>query len=211
MDGNGEEGLYGSKAAWPAGMLGLVRASLEVFFETDEVHQSLELLSTSVISAMRDGGNLFFLGNGGSFADAQHFAGELQGRFLFDREPLPCFALGSNPAALTAIANDYSYSDIFIRELKASLTSRCVVIGLSTSGRSRNVLEALQFALTRSSEIWLLTGEIRPEIDQRIKTVCFPSRETPRIQEMQKIFGHLLCERVESELFGSAPIDSTLS
>lgn len=196
------------EASWAVAWLGRAQRSLEGFFNDEEVCRSLELLSFSIISALKEGGNVFFLGNGGSFADAQHFAGELQGRFLFDRDPLPCFALGSNPAALTAIANDYSYSEIFIRELKARLSPRCVVIGLSTSGRSRNVLEALQYASTRGSESWLLTGKRRPEVGTSLKTICFPSSETPRIQEMQKIFGHLLCERVEAEIFGSAPSNS---
>lgn len=194
-----------NEPSWAAAWLRRVQSSLKGFFDDQEVCRSLELLSSSIISALKQGGNVFFFGNGGSFADAQHFAGELQGRFLFDRDPLPCFALGSNPAALTAIANDYSYNDIFIREMKARISPGSIVIGLSTSGRSRNVLEALQYASTLASETWLLTGTNRPEVDTSIRTVCFPSAETPRIQEMQKIFGHLLCERVEAELFGPAP------
>ena len=151
---------------------------------------------------LRDGGRILLCGNGGSAADALHIAAELSGRFLKERRPLPAIALVANPSALTAIGNDYGFEHVFARQVEGLATAKDVVIGLSTSGESENVVRALQAAGACGALRVALTGadggRVAAEADFHLPA---PSRETPRIQEAHILVGHLLCEIVEKSIF----------
>ena len=142
-----------------------------------------------------------FCGNGGSAADAQHLAAELMGRFMIDRAPLPAMALTVNSSAMTAIANDYSYEEVFDRQLRGIGRSGDVLVAISTSGNSGNVVRAIEAA----REINILTIGLTGESGGRMGNLCdicirVPSASTPRIQEMHIAVGHCLCELVEAAL-----------
>lgn len=157
----------------------------------------------AMIAAFRDGGSAFFFGNGGSAADAQHWAAELSGRFYQDRAPLPAIALTTNSSAVTAIANDDGYEEIFERQLAGQAEAGDVAVGISTSGNSANVVRALRYG----KETGLVTvgvtstgeGDMDPFCEHRID---IPSDDVARIQEGHLLCGHLLCALVERELFG---------
>jgi len=163
----------------------------------------LNTVGMSMVDALQEGHKLFFMGNGGSAADAQHLAAEFVGRYLREREPLPAIALSVNTSSLTAIANDYSYEMVFARQLQALGAKGDVAIGLSTSGKSRNILYAMEAAKAKHMITVGLSGESGGQLRERVEyCFCAPSRETPRIQEAHIMIGHLLCEIVEDELFG---------
>jgi D-sedoheptulose 7-phosphate isomerase len=154
------------------------------------------------VSALRDGGKIMFAGNGGSAADAQHWAGELVSRFYYDRPGLPAIALTTDTSILTAIGNDYGYDYTFARQVEALGRSGDVLVAISTSGRSRNILRALDAAEERGVRVIGFTGQGGGDMASRCE-VCFqvPSAETPRIQEGHEFIGHLLCALIESEVF----------
>lgn len=153
--------------------------------------------------ALRGGHRAFLFGNGGSAADAQHMAAELVGRYLRDRPGLPVMALTVNSSSLTAIANDYSYDEVFARQLEALGTAGDIAIGISTSGNSRNVLLAIEVAKRKGMISVGLTGggggQLKGLAD---RCICVPSADTPRVQEAHILLGHILSEIVETELFG---------
>jgi len=153
---------------------------------------------------LRDGGQLFLCGNGGSAADAQHIAAEFVGRFYKERPALRAEALTTNTSILTAIGNDYGYERIFARQLEAKAAPGDVLIGISTSGGSNNVLEALRYGKREGLLTVMLTGERYPmELEELCDFVLnIPSDITPRIQEAHIFLGHLWAEFVEADLFG---------
>ncbi|MCX5805054.1 MAG: D-sedoheptulose 7-phosphate isomerase [Proteobacteria bacterium] len=156
-----------------------------------------------IISAIKSGNKLMICGNGGSAADAQHIAGEFVCRFYNDREPFPAIALTTDTSVITAISNDYSYDQIFSRQVRALGKPGDVLLGISTSGSSGNVLEAFKAGRLIGIKTVLLTGEIENTIaahsDMVIKA---PSTDTPRIQEMHLVIEHIICKIVEKEIFG---------
>jgi len=151
---------------------------------------------------VRDGARILLCGNGGSATDALHIAAEFSGRFLKERRPLPAIALVANPAAVTAIGNDYGFERIFARQVEALAAAKDVVIGLSTSGESENVIRALRAAGELGALRVALTGanggRLAAEADFALSV---PSDETPRIQEAHILVGHILCEIVETSIF----------
>jgi len=152
----------------------------------------------SIISAIRSGNKLLICGNGGSAADAQHMAGEFLCRFYKDREPLPAIALTTDTSVITAISNDYDYDQVFARQIKALGRKGDVLLGISTSGSSKNVLEAFKAARQMEIKTILLTGQTEKEIAQYSDIVIkTPSTDTPRIQEMHLLIEHIICELVE--------------
>lgn len=168
----------------------------------DAILRALNLLADSVVNCYRHDGKVLFCGNGGSAADAQHLAAELSGRYYYDRPPLFAEALHVNTSYLTAVANDYSYDDVYSRLLAAMGRKGDVLIGLSTSGNSGNVVKALQ----KAREIGMLTVGFTGETGGKMKDLCdilinIPSKDTPRIQECHMLLGHTLCEIVETQLF----------
>jgi D-sedoheptulose 7-phosphate isomerase len=154
-----------------------------------------------LLKALRSGGRVFFCGNGGSAADAQHLAGEFLGRFLLERAPWPALALTVNTSTLTAIANDYGYETVFARQLAGLGRAGDVLVALSTSGNSRNVVAALETARAQSIGTIGFTGRNESAMS-RLCDLCIraPSTHTPRIQEMHIAIGHAICELVEAEL-----------
>ncbi len=147
-------------------------------------------------------GKVLFCGNGGSAADAQHLAAELSGRFYYDRDPLYAEALHVNTSFLTAVANDYSYDEIYARMIKGSGKKGDVLFGISTSGNSINVVKALEQAKTLGMKTVALTGESGGDMASLVDLcIKVPSDDTPRIQEAHILIGHIICEIIESELF----------
>ena len=157
-----------------------------------------------IVKCYRNGGKVLWCGNGGSAADAQHLAAELSGRFYYDRPPLFSEALHVNTSYLTAVANDYGYEVVYSRLVEAMGRKGDVLIGLSTSGTSANVVKALEKARTTGITTVGFTGKS----GGTMKTLCdhlinIPSTDTPRIQECHMLLGHTICEMVEKELFPS--------
>jgi D-sedoheptulose 7-phosphate isomerase len=147
-------------------------------------------------------GKVLFCGNGGSAADAQHLAAELSGRFYYDRPPLHADALHCDTSYLTAVANDYSYYEVYARLIRAKGRENDVLIGLSTSGNSANVINAMKTAKERGMFVVAMTGETGGEIKNHCDVLInIPSKDTPRIQEAHALVGHIICQLVESTLF----------
>ncbi len=164
----------------------------------DTIAKTAEIM----IKALNEEKKILFCGNGGSAADAQHLAAELSGRFYMDRRPLPAEALHVNSSYLTAIANDYSYDVVFSRLVEGMGQSGDVLIGLSTSGNSKNILNAMLAAKQKNMIAVGMTGTT----GGKMKDVCdylinVPSNDTPRIQESHIMIGHILCEIIENTMF----------
>jgi D-sedoheptulose 7-phosphate isomerase len=165
-------------------------------------HDLAAQVAMQIVNSLRAGGKVFFFGNGGSAADAQHLAAEFTGRYLKERQALPALALNANSSSVTAIGNDYGYELVFARQLEALGREGDVAIGISTSGNSRNVLRALEVAKARSVYAVALTGASGGEMkDVADCTIRIPSEETPRIQECHILTGHIICEIVEQVMF----------
>ena len=164
--------------------------------------QTVSDITGEIVKCYKNGGKVLWCGNGGSAADSQHLAAELSGRFYYDRPPLSSEALHVNTSYITAVANDYSYDIIYSRLVEASGKKGDVLIGLSTSGNSANVVKALE----KAREMGIVTvgftgrggGKMAPLCDH---LVCIPSTDTPRIQECHMLLGHSICEMVEMRLF----------
>ncbi len=158
-----------------------------------------------ILEAFRNGGQVIFMGNGGSSADAQHIAAEFSGKYLIDRPALPSISL-SNIAPVTAIGNDYSYDIVFKRQIEANCRKGDVVIGLSTSGNSKNVVLALEKAKEIGAKTISFTGDGGKMRDMVDCAVIIPSKETPRIQEGYLCACHTMCGIVEREMFGNRAV-----
>lgn len=155
-----------------------------------------------IVNAFKSGKRIYFAGNGGSAADAQHLAAEFSGRFYTDRLALPAEALHCNTSYLTAVANDYSYDEIYARLIRGIAHAGDVLIGLSTSGNSGNIVKAFEAARLKKVITIGFTGEsggkMKPLSDYLFNV---PSKDTPRIQESHILLGHIICELVEKEYF----------
>jgi D-sedoheptulose 7-phosphate isomerase len=181
---------------------------LEAFTATEANFRALKEKADLVVAAaekmtalIRAGGKAIFCGNGGSAADAQHLAAELMGRFMLDRAPLAAMALSVNTSTITAVGNDFGYDEIFERQLRGIGRAGDVLIGLSTSGNSKNVVRAMEAANQIGIFTIALTGEGGGRMGEIADLVIkVPSRSTPRIQEMHIAVGHSLCEWVEAAL-----------
>ena len=162
----------------------------------------VEQVAKACCTALRAGNKILLAGNGGSAADAQHLAGELVSRLNFDRPGLPAFALTTDTSVLTAIGNDYGFEQLFARQLNAVGTAGDIFIAISTSGRSPNILRALEEGRRKGLVTVGLTGQIGGDMaalcDYCIRT---PSAETPKIQEGHIILGHIICGLIECEIF----------
>jgi D-sedoheptulose 7-phosphate isomerase len=155
-----------------------------------------------MIDALKNGHHIYFCGNGGSAADAQHLAAELSGRFYIDRHALRAEALHCNTSYLTAVANDYDFDMIYARLIEGIADAGDVLVGLSTSGNSQNIIRAFEIARQKKMITVGLTGEtggsMKPLCDYLIN---IPSKDTPRIQESHILFGHIICQLVEEKYF----------
>lgn len=164
--------------------------------------QKMEEVANICIDSLKADKKLLFCGNGGSAADAQHLAAEFSGRFYMDRQPLFAEALHVNTSYLTAVANDYSYKEVYRRLVQAKGRDGDVIFGISTSGNSENIIKAMQEAKKQGMIIVGLTGKTGGEM----KDICdylinVPSVDTPRIQEAHIMIGHIICELVETGMF----------
>jgi D-sedoheptulose 7-phosphate isomerase len=183
----------------------LIKKSISVKETLLNNSQTLEVIKEVVnviTSAFQNGNRVYFCGNGGSAADAQHLAAEFSGRFYINRKCLPSEALHCNSSYLTAVANDYSYDVIYSRLIEGLANRGDVLIGLSTSGNSLNIVNAFKISKSIGVTTIGLTGVnvglIDEVSDYKIK---IPSSDTPRIQESHILVGHIICELVESNLF----------
>ncbi len=163
----------------------------------------IEEASSTILKSLRSGHKLLLAGNGGSAADAQHLAAEFVNKFNFDRPGLPALALTTDTSILTSVGNDSSFMQVFARQISALGNRGDVFIGISTSGKSPNLVEALKAAKQKE----LLTIGITGASGGTMKDLCeicimVPSEETPRIQEAQILIGHIICSLVEEEFFG---------
>jgi D-sedoheptulose 7-phosphate isomerase len=173
-----------------------------LILEDADFQKKIEDASLLCIQAFKNAKKVMFCGNGGSAADAQHLSAELSGRYYIDRPPLPSEALHVNSSYLTAVANDYSYDEVYARLVRGSMEKGDVLIGLSTSGNSKNIIKAFAEAKTKGISIVGLTGESggqMKEISDILLNV--PSTDTPRVQESHILIGHIICELIERELF----------
>ncbi len=159
-------------------------------------------IAAVIVETLRNGGKVIFFGNGGSSMDAGHLAAELTGRYAYDRPGLAAFSISDSTAALTAIGNDYSYADVFSRQVLALGRPGDVVVGLTTSGNSANVVRALAVAQEAGMVTVALTGRSGGRVaDVARFSVQVPSDDTPRVQEACLHLGHSICELVESTMF----------
>jgi len=163
--------------------------------------REIEGMAKLIISAYRTGGKVVLFGNGGSAADAQHIACELVGRFALKRRAFPAIALTTNTSTLTAVANDYGYNAVFSRQVEALVNEKDVVVGISTSGDSPNVVEAIEMAKMKGARTIGLSGGNGGKLAKVADLVLVvPSDSPPRIQEAHITIGHIVCELVEKEL-----------
>ena len=185
----------------------IISASIEVkqaILGDEAMIQRLSDVSQLVTNAFKNGNKVLFCGNGGSAADAQHLAAEFSGRFYTDRDALPAEALHVNTSYLTAVANDYSYDVVYARLIKGIGNKGDVLIGLSTSGNSKNIMEAFKVAKEKGMITIGFTGATggsMKELSDYLFNV--PSKDTPRIQESHIMLGHIICQLVEEQYFGS--------
>jgi D-sedoheptulose 7-phosphate isomerase len=161
-------------------------------------------IAEEIINAYKKGNKVVWFGNGGSAADAQHLSAELVGKFYDKRDALESIALTTNTSILTAIANDFDFSKVFSRQVKALVKEGDIAIGISTSGTSSNVIRGLEEAKKRGAITVAFTGKLDDEkINKNIDyIVAVPSKDTPRIQESHIMIGHIICHLIEREFFG---------
>jgi D-sedoheptulose 7-phosphate isomerase len=168
---------------------------------SEELRENIEHAAEKIIASYKNGGKLVLFGNGGSAADAQHIACELVGRFLAERRPLSATSLTANPSILTCLGNDYGYDHVFERQVEAFAKPEDVVIGISTSGDSVNVLRALEAAKRIGSATIGMTGRTGGKLKDVVDILLnAPSSQTPRIQESHILIGHIICELVENSV-----------
>jgi D-sedoheptulose 7-phosphate isomerase len=168
---------------------------------SEQLVATISKISYVISDALKQNGTIYLFGNGGSAADAQHIAAEFVGRFARERQPLPAESFTTNTSILTSIGNDYDFSEIFSRQVKARVTKKDVVIGISTSGKSPNILKALKEAKLLGCKSIGFTG-INPSEMKDVVDICLcvPSNSTPRIQESHILIWHIICELVEKSI-----------
>jgi D-sedoheptulose 7-phosphate isomerase len=168
------------------------------------LHSNLDKAAQECIKCLSEGGKILLAGNGGSAGDAQHIAGEFVSRFAFDRPGLRAIALTTDSSILTAIGNDYGYDKVFARQIQAIGCRGDVFIGYSTSGRSPNIILALEEAKSRDLLCIGMTGNKKSRMHELCDYILeVPNNDTPRIQEGHAILGHILCGIIEQKIFGS--------
>lgn len=166
--------------------------------------QTIENIANTIVKAYNNGNKTLFCGNGGSSAEAQHLAAELSGRFKFERKPIPAEACHVNSSFVTAVSNDYDFTKVYSRYIEGFGQKGDVLIGLSTSGTSKNIVNAFIAAREKGLTTIALTGEKGGDLND-LSDLIFkvPSENVPRIQEMHLLVGHIICEKVEQTLFGN--------
>ena len=190
------------------GVAGYLKASAELL-ESSAAHPGIRRIDTAVdvlAAALVSGAPVLVCGNGGSAADAMHITGELVGRFLQERRALNCLCLSSNPAVVTAWANDYSFDSVFARQVEAHGRPGGVLLGLSTSGNSRNVVAAFETARALGMQTIAFTGEGGGRLAELADVLIdVPSRSTPMIQQVHACLYHYLCQEAETRVVATGP------
>jgi len=185
----------------------IIKDSIDVktlVLANNELIETLAQCVTEIVAAFKNGNKVLFCGNGGSAADAQHLAAEFSGRFYSDREALPAEALHVNTSYLTAVANDYSYDVVYSRIIKGIGKKGDILIGLSTSGNSGNIVKAFETANEKGMITIGLTGSTGGKMKELSKYLLnVPSNDTPRIQESHILLGHIICQLVEEQYFNT--------
>ena len=183
----------------------IIKASIDVkqsILTDEQLVGTIGEVTALVAKAFANGNKVLFCGNGGSAADAQHLAAEFSGRFYTDRDPLPSEALHCNSSYMTAVANDYGYDVVYSRIVKGTGKPGDVLVSLSTSGNSVNIIKAME----QAKELGMINVGLTGETGGKMKVLCdklinVPSKDTPRIQESHIMIGHIICQLVEQELF----------
>ncbi len=179
-------------------------AQVKVKFARENADRIVEVVQL-IAQAFREGKKVILFGNGGSACDASHIAAEFVNRFLMERPPLPAIALNTDTAVLTSISNDYDFTQVYSKQLAALGHEGDVVIGISTSGNSPNVLKAVEAAKKNGMRTIALTGGTGGKLAKTADyTFIVPTKHTPRIQETHITLGHTICEMVDEELFGNS-------
>jgi D-sedoheptulose 7-phosphate isomerase len=177
-------------------------ANLSLMAEDQELQNDIRQVVTLCLEALRNGNKILFAGNGGSAADCQHLAGELVARFNYDRPGLPAVALTTDSSILTAVSNDYGYDYLFARQIEALAIRGDVFFGISTSGRSPNILKALETAREKGVITVGMTGKSGGEMVELCDhCLRIPADATPRIQEGHILVGHIICDLIEQNMF----------
>jgi len=166
-----------------------------------ELLDKISNLAEVCVASLRRDGKVIFAGNGGSFADAQHLSAELTSRFMFDREPLSSIVLGANSSAISAIGNDYGYTEVFSRELRGIGRANDIFIPISTSGNSENILNAISVAKSMRIQTVGMTGNMGGKMSSLSDCIVVPAQDTARIQECHILIGHIICEFIEHLYF----------
>tara|TARA_B110000046_G_C12892941_1_gene355164 strand:+ start:104 stop:667 length:564 start_codon:yes stop_codon:yes gene_type:complete len=185
-------------------MLATIKEELNSHLETinsviGNMEADIEIASSLIVDALKNGNKILLCGNGGSAADAQHIAAELTGRYKTERRGLPGIALTTDTSALTAIGNDYGYDRIFDRQVESLASKGDVIIGISTSGNSKNVISALKLGQELGCKTVGLTGRNGGDMNKVCDiNLIVPSDNTPRIQEMHILFGHTICQIIDN-------------
>jgi D-sedoheptulose 7-phosphate isomerase len=176
----------------------------EAILKNEAMLQQLQIVAGEMVAALKNGNRIYFCGNGGSAADAQHLAAEFSGRFYTDRHALPAEALHCNTSYLTAVANDYSYDVVYSRLVEGITNEGDFLVGLSTSGNSANIVKAFETARNKKVKTVGFTGEAGGKMKD-LSDFLFnvPSTDTPRIQESHIMLGHIICQLVEEGYFKS--------
>lgn len=186
-------------------IINIIRSSIQVketIIEDENMLKKIEDISTIIVNALRNNGRIYFCGNGGSAADAQHLAAELSGRFYTDRPALAAEALHANTSYLTAVANDYSFDVVYSRMIDGIATANDILIGISTSGNSKNIVKAFETATKKGIPTISLTGSSGGQLKNLSSYwLGMPSDDTPRIQESHILIGHIICQLVEEKYF----------
>lgn len=176
---------------------------MEKILKDENFIEKIELIAKKMIESYKRGGKVVMFGNGGSASDAQHIVAELVNKLHIERPMLNAISLNVNTSVITAIGNDISYDDIFSRQIEYLVDYKDIVIGLSTSGKSKNVIKALQVARNKGALTIGFTGNSNSPLKNCVDILIdVPSDSTPRIQEAHITIGHIICELVENELFG---------
>lgn len=170
--------------------------------DDQELLKRISLCIDLISGTFKKGGKVLFCGNGGSAADAQHLAAELSGKFYLDRPPLPAEACHVNSSFLTAVANDYNYDSVFARYIEGVGNKNDLLIAISTSGNSANIIQAIRQAKKLDMKVIGMTGKTGGKMKELTDMLInVPSGDTPRIQEAHILIGHIICEQVEKNLF----------
>lgn len=173
----------------------------ELMLKDESVIRLINEIAEHCINSLSKGGKVIFCGNGGSFSDAQHLSAEFTGKYGFDRDPLASIVLGANSSSLSAIGNDYGFENVFSRELEAVAKSEDLLIGITTSGNSENIIKVIETAKSMKIKTYIFTGDSGGKTQSKAICLNVPSDVTARIQECHIMIGQIICGIVESEFF----------